>query len=302
MYSARVVAAWVARGRSLQIIACLGTGAVTASLVFGGTGCVAAPPGPRGPLRGEPGLEGAIDYSAAFSNAEAEIQYGPPWQEPSPRTVSGTSDHYWAPYTVFPPRAELRLAPLPWFDLGGHLGWLDGGFETRVGLPASPSRVWAVNVAAGMRTGELGPFKDTKEQRALFGRVEAYPLVHGERGRLVLALGLDSGTFYHQINYRDEYDQGDGLGFSAVQVIRDELRLESALGYVFVHAYGSVLGALEPYAVLDSGEPKGCSGCEPVPFRQSFGIVAVFRFSLAISFERGFSRRVSSPSVRPERR
>jgi hypothetical protein len=275
-----------ARALAVQIGSSLLTSAAAGSLVFGAAGCVAAPPGPRGPLRGEPGAEVAIDYSFAVSSAEAELE-GPPGAEPSPIRVSGSSDHYWAPYTVFPPRAELRLAALPWFDVGGHLGWLDGGVEIRVGLPAAASRLWAVNLAGGIRSGELGPFEDTKEQRAAFARLEAYPLVYRESGRLVLALGLDAGTFYHQINYVDERDHGDGLGFTAVEALRDELRLEGAVGYHWLHPHASILAAVEPYVILDSGEARApCSGCEDPRLRQSFGVVVLARFAWFIPFAR----------------
>ncbi len=287
VYTARVVVAWVARFISIRLVARLVMGVAVGSFALGGTGCVAAPPGPRGPLRGERGLEIALDPAgAAFSSAEAVVEDRYPGRAPSYRTVSGTSDHYWAPFTVFPPRAELRIAPVGWMDVGGHLGWLDGGLELRFGLPASPSRPWAMNLAAGVRSGEVGRFEATKGQRALFGRLEAYPLLYEGSGRLVLALGLDAGIFYHEIDYRQSYQRElDGsFSFTALGIVRDELRLESAVGYSFLGRRGSVLAAIEPYVILDSGEPENCSSC--VAFRQSFGLVIVIRLSLFAPFKR----------------
>jgi hypothetical protein len=68
--------------------------------------------------------------------------------------------------------------------------------------------------------------------------------------------------------------------------MRDELRLESALGYDWLFPYASILAAAEPYVVLDPGKPQQCSGCEFVPFRQSFGVVLVLRLALFVPFAR----------------
>src|SRR5690606_37608577 len=74
---------------------------VLALMPGGSTGCAAALPGPRGPLRG-PGVQVAGDYQFAFSYAEATVPEG--------EVTSGTSDHYWSPLAVFPRRFELRGA------------------------------------------------------------------------------------------------------------------------------------------------------------------------------------------------
>jgi hypothetical protein len=182
---------------------------------------------------------------------------------------------------VIPQRAEARVAPLDWFDVGGDIGWTGGGADLRLGLPGNPERVWAGNIAAGLRSGELGPFKATKATRSQWLRLEAYPLIAGRYGRLVLAGGAHWGTFYHQLNTgRDPEDDGDGLTFDAVQVVRREVRIETAIGYhQQLENVVSVMFAAEPYCVVDSGPAveSACAGCETADFRQSFGVVFVLR-------------------------
>ncbi len=57
--------------------------------------------------------------------------------------------------------------------------------------------------------------------------------------------------------------------------MRDELRLETALGYVVGGTGGSMLAAVEPFFVLDSAPPKYCDPC--TEYSQSFGVVFVLR-------------------------
>lgn len=253
---------------------------LSAALVFVSlAGCVAAPPGPRGPLLGN-GTQFAGDLSLAFSSARAEHADG--------TSVTGTSDHFWSPLSIFPRRLELRMSPVSFLDFGADLGWLDGGADLRVGRWAKPNRAWAAQVALGVRTGSVGPFKDTKTTESAWARLEAYPLVHGTNGRLLLSLGANVGRFYHQIEYQSSSDDGDSYGPSAVQVVRREFRIESSIGYHVQDARrASILAAIEPYFVADAGAARAsaCAGCESVGYEQWFGVVLVLRGALHVPFE-----------------
>jgi hypothetical protein len=80
----------------------------------------------------------------------------------------------------------------------------------------------------------------------------------------VLSLGLDVGAFYHQLDRpQTNSEEGeDGLGFHAVQLIRDEMRVEAAAGIVLLNERASVLSALEPYLAFDLETDSGsCRVC-----------------------------------------
>jgi hypothetical protein len=217
-----------------------------------------------------------MDMSAAFSYAEAER---------SDMRVRGTSDHAWSPFTILPRRLELRLSPADFMDFGVDLGWIDVGADLRVGIAADEKRPWVGHVALGARSGAV--LLGTKELPSEWVRLEAYPLVNGPRGRLVLALGAHHGYFYHQLNYDPpEHDTGDGLVNWAISVIRRELRIETAFGYVHSFSAGSLLIALEPYVVPYSEQPRvRCEDCEAVRWEQHFGAVIVFRQAFFRSFK-----------------
>jgi hypothetical protein len=98
-------------------------------LVFIAMSCAAAPPGPRGPLMG-PGAEIALDYSYAYGQGAAVLEDG--------SRTSGRADYYWTELAVIPRRLEARVSPVAWMDVGGQIGWVDGGADLRIGLPARP--------------------------------------------------------------------------------------------------------------------------------------------------------------------
>jgi hypothetical protein len=232
-----------------------------------------------------PGLKLGVDWSVAVSHARLERE--------GQEDLTGSTDHYWTNVPIVPRRLELRLSPVSWADIGGEIGWLDGGVDARFGIPAEPGAFVAGNIALGARSGQAGPFKDTKRTYGAWARTEFYPLLDETRtGKLrkshrgVLALGLDVGAFYHQIYEppgRD--DPNEGLGFSAKQLIRDEARIEAAVGYVLLNERASVLAAVEPYLAFDLGtDSASCSLCSR--YTQSWGVVLVFNAAFFLSFER----------------
>ncbi len=238
-------------------------------------GCAAAPPGPRGPLL-DVGAQFAIDWSVAAGNAE--------YREPGRASGEGSGDYYGLNFPIPPRRLEARLAPVSWADIGGDIGWIDGGVDIRFGMPSTPGRFWAANLALGMRSGKPGPINATKGTHSYWGRLEVYPLLHEshdargvtETRRGVLAVGLNGGVFFHQLalDRQGAHDPGDGFNWDSLPIRRRELRLETALGLWLRPRKGmAALIGLEPYWLLrgddGSGGPAGST------YRQSWGFVVV---------------------------
>jgi hypothetical protein len=222
--------------------------------------CAAAPPGPRGPLS-EAGAQFAVDWSVAAGSVR--------YRDPRGTSTTGTGDYYGLNFPIPPRRLEARLAPVSWADIGGDLGWIDGGVDVRFGVPSAAGRFWAANLALGLRSGKPGPFHTTKGTYSYWGRLEAYPLLHESRDasgvidshRGVIALGLDSGVFFHQLALPPT-DTDFYVGPDDQPIRRRELRLETAIGYCVRPRSGAgVLLGLEPYWVLrgddGSGGPAG---------------------------------------------
>jgi hypothetical protein len=228
----------------------------------------------------EAGAQVAIDWSAAYNQAALD----PAGTRPQ---VNESSDRFYSSFTIFPRRLELRVAPVSFIDVGADLGWLDGGVDVRVGVPAAAGRVLAGNLALGFRSGEPIPIDSTRGMHSLWARLEAYPLLHEERhprgvtmGRAVLALGVDAGLFYHAVTkpYDSTDAQFDGppLGRDDIDLPRRELRIEAALGYHVASAERtSALIAFEPYWVVshDDSQPD---------YHQSWGTVLVLRLALSV--------------------
>jgi len=244
------------------------------------TGCATGLPGPRGPLRG-PGVQVAGDYQFAFSHARATL--------PDGGEAAGNSDYFWSPVAIFPRRFELRGAILPWFDVGGDIGWLDGGLDARVGLPAAPGVRWALQLAGGVRSGAPGFFEDTKSTNARWLRLEVYPLIRERRMgdgsvtqiRAVLGFGVSDGRFGHQLSdpRPDPNADTDSIGPHAIWVEREETHLDFALGADFFGhpAAGTLL--VQGYAVLDSS----CADCDDVAsYSQGWGASLVLRGAVVI--------------------
>jgi hypothetical protein len=224
------------------------------------------------------GVQAATDFVLPLSRAEATRDDG--------FTARGASDHYFSPVAVIPQRLELRLSPAEWLDFGADTSWIDGGADARFGYAAKPSRTWAGHAALGFRSGVFGQVENTLETGAIWARIEAYPLLLPPTGRLVLALGLNAGKFYHQINV-ERRSAGDPEDVPpAIEVIRPELRLEAAVGYFVQQHRGSMLLAIEPYLVAGASPVRAsaCGSCEAVDYRQAFGLMLVGRFALHIPF------------------
>jgi hypothetical protein len=144
----------------------------------------------------------------------------------------------------------------------------------------------ALNLAAGYATGSVGAFKQAHATRSRWVRLEAYPLIpNADRAvRLVLAIGLNAGTFYHELpDTRPDEGFCDTLCRDVIGTVRRETRLETSAG-IFLHGRPAtfVLTAT-PYFVLDAGAPQALNPDADVPssYRQSWGVVFVGRWALS---------------------
>lgn len=257
-------------------------GRIKVAVVLGllSVGCAAAPPGPRGPLS-ESGVQFALDWSVAVASARYK-------RTPDQGNTGSSSDYYGANLPLPPRRLEARLAPVSWADIGADLGWIDGGVDVRFGVPAAAGRFFAGNVALGLRSGKSGPFQRTKRTHSYWARVEAYPLLRESRDdshRALVALGLNSGVFYHEVpiaQFADDHADGGWFTDYSTPIYREEVRLEAALGY-FLKPSGaaSLLVAAEPYWVVHGNDGSGGpQGQEASSFHQSWGVVFVLSASV----------------------
>jgi hypothetical protein len=229
-----------------------------------------------------PGVEIATDLSYAYGQGDVTT--------PDGTRASGSADDLGSPLTIVPRRLEGRVSPIKWMDVGGQVGWLDGGVDLRLGLPAEPGRLIAFNLAAGYDWGSGGVVPDTNLARSRWVRLEAYPALDPLVGRvrLVLAAGLDSGTFYHEVAYPLPPDAPEGnYRQPAYSLIRHETRLETSAGIFAATGTGksaiaSFLFSVSPYFVLDSGAPQAtCASCanQASAYREGWGMVFVSRFA-----------------------
>jgi hypothetical protein len=218
----------------------------------------------------EAGAQFAVDWSVAAGSAQL--------QRPGQPKQDSSADYYGFQFPIPPRRLEARLAPVSWADLGGDIGWIDGGVDVRFGVPAADGRRFAGNLALGLRSGQPGPFQETKGTHSFWGRLEAYPLLFEEHDDLgvreshrgVLALGVNGGVFSHQVPLTGASDDPDGVDFDSLQVRRRELRIEAAVGYFLKprSAAGVLLG-LEPYWVAHA------DAIDVGTYEQSWGVVLV---------------------------
>jgi hypothetical protein len=206
------------------------------------------------------------------------------------RQASGTTDHYYNEATVLPQHLEVRLAPVGWMDVGADVGWLDAGTDLRLGVPAEKGRIFAGHFAGGIRTGRLSIANATRDNGSYWGRFEAYPLVAGDTGRLLLSIGVSSGLFYHELELREpEDDDYEGVGLPNFHIVRKETRLETGIGYHFRVGRGVILFAANPYFILRSrAAPEPCTPCPwPEEWKQTWGLVFIVRAAARVPLAPG---------------
>lgn len=226
-------------------------------------------------------MELAVDGMAGYGPGTAMLSDG--------THASENADYYWSPYTLIPQHLGTVIAPVDWFDFGANLGWLGGSVDARLGWPATRDRRIALNLAAGMESGAFGPFQETKPRRARWVRLEAYPLLRqtpSSQVRLMVALGLNTGRFFHSLTDPRPSSWEDGLAPDNIQLLRDETRIETAFGvHLMVEPAAALLLGIEPYVVVRSANVGGCDRCDPIAsYRQAWGTTLVARGSYRFLF------------------
>jgi hypothetical protein len=227
-----------------------------------------------------PGAEIALDYSYAYGQGAAVLDDG--------SRTAGRADYYWSQLAVIPRRLEARISPVAWMDVGGQIGWVDGGANVRIGLPARPGDSRAFQLAAGFDTDEAGLYKDWKAAGSKWVRLEAYPLLPlpGGKTRLVLAGGIDFGLFHHELDdpRPPEHVSDVGLNLTTIRIIRRETRLETSVGLFIPGRFVSALITVSPYFVVDADNPDKNELYPIASYRQSWGIAFVSRLALRHAF------------------
>lgn len=249
------------------------------------TGCVVAPGIPGGPLQGT-GVQGTV--SAGFGIAPGKV---------TQTAADGSEDTGSDPATnaVNGPlvsRVGGRVGLIDWVDVGGDVGWTDGGYELRAGVP---EWTWVVPFALSFaqRSGQAGLANDYHRLHDTRWRLELYPRVYVQgtlRVHLVAALGTSAGLRYHGLPYSYDFpmeditpNEGPAVN-TGNPVFRKERRFEAALGAELRRRRLIASLVILPYWVQSSGEAEyeACLGCTSFTLEQNSG-VAVF-LSAGVSY------------------
>jgi hypothetical protein len=126
-------------------------------------------------------------------------------------------------------------------------------------------------------------------------RGELYPRLWtktSSRGHLITSLGVSVGDRIQSL----EKDTGGGEVDSEFLMIRDETRLEGALGLEIRNGLGLLSVVTLPYAVLDHGPTYNLEGESMLDLERTFGVAVFFKVGLSFTLHR------FNGGVLPERR
>ncbi len=233
-----------------------------------GTGCVLAPALPGGPMQGT-SLQGELSGAVSFAPGTVTDTF-----------VDGTSRRTrGAGYAGGPMVGRFggRIGVTDWFEMAGDYSWADSGFEVRAGEPEWASLPFAVSFSHRNGKGSImGGHDDHREWRV---RGELYPLLSLEntkRIHLITALGASVGD---RVQTLDE-DPPD------FWMIREEKRLEGALGLELRNKKAALALVALPYWVLDHGPTYDLEGESDLNLERVFGIAVFFKFGLSFTMHR----------------
>jgi hypothetical protein len=208
---------------------------------------------------------------------------------------------------IFPARVGARVALADWLDAEADWGWSGGGGELRAGATEGAAIPFALSL--GGRSGALLPValddeRDLRQQHELRARLELYPsfaLTPGPEGRHVngvFAAGVSQGVHYHWLPLPDHGGDAPDLP-PHESILRDELRIEGAVGVQWRARVAVVSLVAMPYAVARSQAaspvPCGDPRCDQLrqeaagALRQNYGVSVTLGLGLA------FNRRPPRP-------
>jgi len=170
-----------------------------------------------------------------------------------------------------------RVGVTDWFEMAGDYSWADSGLELRGGAPEWTPLPYAVSFS--YRTGKGGTLGGHDDHREFLVRGEVYPrlwLSNKSRTHLIASLGASTGDRVQTL-----YD--DPAEF---WMMREETRLDGALG-VEVRNKVSVLAVVAlPYLVLDHGPTYDLDGVSELDLDRVFGFAVFFKFGLSFTLQR----------------
>ena len=179
-----------------------------------------------------------------------------------------------------------RVGATDWFEVAGDYSWADAGFEVRAGQPEWTALPYAVSFSHRAGTGAAGGHEEHREWRL---RGELYPrlwLTNSSRTHLIASLGASIGD-------RVQALENDPAEF---WMIREETRLDGALGLEIRNKVSALALVALPYLVLDHGPTYDLEGTSELDLERLFGVAVFFRFGLSFTLHR------STGGVRPERK
>ena len=231
-------------------------------------------PAPGGPLR--PGAFAQLQPSWAGAYGPASVRL-----DGVKVSVSGQGVPV-SPTELVPLTFGIRQAVGSHVEASADIGWVDSGIGLRFGVPFFEST--PLVLAAGLRTGAVSVVRPDTYEGSL--SLEAYPDLSRARDgslRLVLAVGVSSGAFWHQLWLPSQYhsDSDAPTGAPLLEIVRPETRLQTSLGLYFQREHASVVVALSPWFLLSSRDPTSaiCDTCDSshvvTDFSQSWGVALI---------------------------
>jgi hypothetical protein len=230
--------------------------------------CVMAPALPGGPLQGT-SLQGELAGAVSYAPGTVTDHF-----------VDGSRRRTRGAGLAGGPmigRFGGRVGVTDWFEMAGDYSWADSGFELRAGEPEWAPLPYAVSFSHRNGKGSvLGGHEDHREWRV---RAELYPRLRTRgtsRTHLITALGASVG------------DRVQTLGEDPAEfwMIREETRLEGALGLELRNQKGVLAVVTLPYFVLDHGPTYDLEGTSELDLQRVFGVALFLKFGLSFTIHR----------------
>jgi hypothetical protein len=220
----------------------------------------------------------AFTWSVGYAGARARIVDG----QGQTRDLSGNGAAAWGdsdsaalPFHLLVPSIVSAHFAETTLDGGAYVGWRRVGGVGRVQLLALPSgAITSATAAANLHWSGAG-------YDASGGLEQILPVAPWASGLLRLGVGVGRRNFDIQVPHDldETYGHDAGIGNAHLDVTRDDVRLEGALGLTWLERY--TLTA-QPFFVVARGAPRDvhCTSCsstvELVDFQQSFGVAFAF--------------------------
>ena len=232
------------------------------------TGCVMAPALPGGPLQGT-SVQGEVDAGLSYASGVVTDQFadGTSKETRGPQRSGGPS----------PGRLGGRAGVTDWLDGSVDYSWADWGFEVRAGQPEWTRLPFAVSFAQRYGLEGFGAGHDDHFERRVRG--EIYPRLwttDTKRTHLIASLGVSVGDRAQTVEATpDDF-----------WMIREETRLDAALGLEMRNRKVMIAIVALPYLVLDHGPTYDLDGLSALELDRVFGVAVFAKFGLSFTLHR----------------